>query len=119
MSSPSRGGGSMRGRQQIVCGRGCIASLATSSRTTEPDLAVVESSTADLVALEMSNLADIDREVLRLRVWEELTAAEIAEVVGLSVAATEKRITRAYAKLQARLERIGLVDNGTREAGAR
>ena len=53
----------------------------------------------------LESLPDRDREVLQLRVWEELTAAQIAVIVGASVAATEKRISRAYRKLERALRR--------------
>ena len=63
------------------------------------DVPLVEHSEAERIRVVLGRLAPADQEVLRLKVWEELTAPEIAEVIGTSLAAAEKRIERAYKKL--------------------
>jgi len=47
------------------------------------------------VSAALDCLTAKDREVLYLSAWEELTAAEMAVVLGVSPAAAEKRLTRA------------------------
>ena len=74
-----------------------------------PEMQTVERSVNAEVLAELDKLPPVDREVLQLKVWEELTAAQIADVVGLSVSATEKRISRAYKKLGQAVRRKSLV----------
>jgi len=57
------------------------------------------------VAAALSSLNQADQEVIRLRAWEELTAPQIAVVLGCSVAAAEKRVTRASQRLTRAVER--------------
>lgn len=65
-----------------------------------PEVQVVQRS-EDVEVLEaLSRLRDHDQEVLRLRVWEELTAPQIAQVLSISTAAAEKRIGRAFRRLE-------------------
>ena len=40
-----------------------------------------------------------DQEVLRLAIWEDLAASEIAVVLGVSVSAAEQRLHRAKKRL--------------------
>ena len=47
----------------------------------------------------MTTLGPADQEVLRLSAWEELSAPQIAEVVGCSVSAAEQRLHRAKIRL--------------------
>jgi RNA polymerase sigma-70 factor (ECF subfamily) len=51
----------------------------------------------------VQSLPDKYAEVLRLWAWEWLTAPEIAEVVGCSVSAAEKRLSRALKRIRASL----------------
>jgi RNA polymerase sigma-70 factor (ECF subfamily) len=51
------------------------------------------------VAAALESLSAADREVIRLRAWEELTAPQMAVVLGCSVSAAEKRMTRASQRL--------------------
>jgi RNA polymerase sigma-70 factor (ECF subfamily) len=73
--------------------------------TQGPEAETIERSESRRVREALERLPERDREVLRLRVWEELTAAQIATVMGASVSATEKRISRAYKKLERALRR--------------
>lgn len=41
----------------------------------------------------------VDREIVMLDVWEDLSRAEIAEVLGMTRAAVDQRVHRAYQKL--------------------
>lgn len=47
----------------------------------------------------VARLSDDDQELLRLRAWEELSLAEIASVVDLSVRAVEYRLARIRKRL--------------------
>jgi RNA polymerase sigma-70 factor (ECF subfamily) len=59
----------------------------------------------------LNAMDSIDREIIALRQFEELSNGEAAEVLGLSKAAASNRCVRAMARLQAVLERVpGLID---------
>jgi RNA polymerase sigma-70 factor (ECF subfamily) len=70
-----------------------------------PEVQVVMGSEYDEVGAALATLKDDDREVIRLRAWEELSAPQIAEVMGCSVSAAEKRIGRAWARLSNAVDR--------------
>ena len=75
-----------------------------------PEVQVVRSSEYAEVAAALEGLRPEDQEVIRLRAWEELTASQVATVLGCSVAAAEKRISRASARLTAAVERRRLIN---------
>jgi RNA polymerase sigma-70 factor (ECF subfamily) len=52
----------------------------------------------------LNGLESIDREIIALRNFEELTNHEIAELLSLSKAAASSRYVRALARLQSLLE---------------
>jgi RNA polymerase sigma-70 factor, ECF subfamily len=59
----------------------------------------------------LNGMDPIDREVIALRHFEELSNSETAQVLGLSKAAASNRYVRAMTRLQAVLERMpGLLD---------
>ncbi len=62
---------------------------------TEPDRQVVDA---------LNRLGDTDREIVLLRLWEELSIAEIADSVDISEAAVRKRISRARRRLRRLLD---------------
>lgn len=65
--------------------------------------AMVESSVEhQRVRDAVMQLASMDREVLLLSAWEGLTHTEIADAIGCSRAAVDKRIVRAKTRLAAR-----------------
>lgn len=74
-----------------------------------PETQVVMGSQFEQVQAAMAGLSDDDREVIRLRTWEELTAPQIARVLGCSTAAAEKRVTRAWSRLTKAVERSTMV----------
>ena len=69
-------------------------------REAGPEAQIVRRSEDEELMLALATLRDADQEILRLRVWEELSVPEIARVVGLSVAAAEKRVARAFERLE-------------------
>ena len=65
----------------------------------------------------LGSLSEADREVLMLVAWEELSHAQIGQVLGISANASAIRVHRARKRLAARLDRL---DNpGTDERKAR
>jgi RNA polymerase sigma-70 factor (ECF subfamily) len=54
----------------------------------------------------LNGMEPIDREIIALRHFEELTNAESAEVLGLEPSAASKRYIRALKRLQAALEHV-------------
>lgn len=84
--------------------RAKVSGLAQ-ERQPGPEIETVRDAESRRVHEVLDTLPERDREVLQLRVWEGLTAAQIAVVVGASVAATEKRISRAYLKFERAVRR--------------
>ena len=63
-------------------------------------LHIVMQSADDRVVLDaVRRLKPVDREIVMLDVWEDLSRAEIAEVLGMTRPAVDQRIHRAYQKL--------------------
>ncbi len=89
--------------------RSARRSLRTSARAqAEPvypgpgaDVVVVRNADDDALVRALESLRNADQEVLRLRAWEGLSAPQIAQVVGCSPAAAEKRLSRAMKRLEA------------------
>ena len=51
----------------------------------------------------VDRLKPLDRELLRLRTWEELSLAEIASITELTVRSVESRLARVRRRLSASL----------------
>lgn len=64
------------------------------------DVQIVRNAEDAALMEALRTLSDADQEVLMLRAWEGLTAFQVAEVVGCSLAAAEKRLARAMARLE-------------------
>jgi RNA polymerase sigma-70 factor (ECF subfamily) len=60
---------------------------------------VVQSAEDRQVAEAVQRLKPTDREIVRLDAWEDLTREEIAELMGMTRAAVDQRIHRAYQRL--------------------
>lgn len=81
-------------------------------RTVEDASVQVVRGEADREVLEaLARLDEIDREVVMLSLWEELSSPEVAEALGISEAAVRKRKSRARRRLQKQLEPAGQVGN--------
>ena len=65
----------------------------------DPMLVVVQRADDKVVTDAVRRLKSLDREIVMLDVWEGLSRAEIAEVMGMTRAAVDQRIHRAYQKL--------------------
>ena len=59
-----------------------------------------------LVLQASSRLKPIDREVLRLTLWEEMSHAEVAAVLGIGLAAVKQRAYRARRNLAAEYQKL-------------
>lgn len=70
-----------------------------------PEAQVVRATEYEAVAAALETLSTADQEVIRLRAWEELSAAQIAAVLGCSLPAAEKRVARASTRLSRAVER--------------
>jgi RNA polymerase sigma-70 factor (ECF subfamily) len=73
---------------------------------TTPSQAAVMAETRLLVQEALNGMDPIDREVLALKHFEQLSTAEIADVLGLSKAGAGSRYLRAIKRLRAILEQI-------------
>ena len=98
-----------------------VGALAPAT-TDGPETVVLSQAENDSLIEALEGLKAADREVLMLRAWEELTAPEIARTLGISVAAAEKRITRATNRLAAAMKGgtfTGLRPHASEEGGGR
>ena len=67
---------------------------------------------ADREVLEaLARLDDIDREVVTLSLWEELSSPEVAVALGITEAAVRKRKSRARRRLQRLLQPVEDVED--------
>lgn len=64
-----------------------------------PETEVIRRDEAQRILAALDDLSPTDQELLRLKAWEQLTSAEIAETLGLTVRAVDTRLTRARKKL--------------------
>lgn len=72
------------------------------------DVVVVRNDQDRRVLDAVSRLRERDQEVLRLSIWEELSAPEVAETLGCSVSAAEQRLHRAKRRLAQKLSSVSL-----------
>ncbi|MGD9855387.1 MAG: sigma-70 family RNA polymerase sigma factor [Planctomycetaceae bacterium] len=73
---------------------------------TSPSQAALRAELSEQIDLALSGMSDIDREVLALRHFEELSNLEIAQLLGLSEQAASLRYIRAISRLRDVLEKI-------------
>jgi len=70
-----------------------------------PEAIVMTHAETDSIDAALLALRPDDSEIIRLRAWEELTGPQIAEVLGISTAAAQKRLSRALERLATQLRR--------------
>lgn len=92
------------------------SSMALTSRfvahLTSPSQAAIRDEISVQLREALDGMSDIDREILSLRHFEELSNSEVAETLGISQKAASIRYIRAIARLKTILERIpGLFDD--------
>src|SRR5580658_2446542 len=73
---------------------------------TTPSQAAIKAETRLIVQEALNNMDPIDREVLALKHFEQLSTSEIAEVLGLSKAGAGSRYLRALKRLKEQLSQI-------------
>lgn len=78
--------------------RAKLASIAKESAAS-PETVVVRNESADEALLALEALKPLDQEMVQLRIWEELSSAEIGEIVGLKATAVDMRLSRARKRL--------------------
>ena len=76
------------------------------ARGTSPTGAVARAEAADQIREAVADMEPTDQEILALRHFEELTNAEVAEILGITGAAASTRYIRALKKLQEVLSRF-------------
>lgn len=90
--------------RSMDAGTGSDTSVAIAAQIADrnqgPGSAVAQAEEADRLAVALDTMDPVDREVLALRHYEQLSNAEVAEVLGLSVSAASKRYLRALARLR-------------------
>jgi RNA polymerase sigma-70 factor (ECF subfamily) len=69
-----------------------------------PDEQVLRNEEDQELIEALSRLSRTDREIVQLAMWEELSASDIAIVLGISRAAVDQRFTRAKKRLSHQLE---------------
>lgn len=69
-----------------------------------PEVQVVQSAGDSELIRAVARLKPLEQELLRLRTWEELSLAEIAQLVDISVRAVDSRLHRIRKKLATTLE---------------
>lgn len=81
-----------------------------------PDESLVTRSEHEDVLAALTTLKPSDQELLRLHAWEELSRKEIAQVLGISVAAADMRLHRAIARMSGALRSKGFPGHTTGRA---
>ncbi|MGA2032332.1 MAG: sigma-70 family RNA polymerase sigma factor [Thermoguttaceae bacterium] len=97
-------------RQEVALGRPAAPEVDSVSlscgllaQVTSPSMAVMRMEMQASVQELVDGLDPLDREVLALRHYEELTNQEVAEELGITTAAASKRYIRALERLKAAL----------------
>ena len=79
---------------------------------TSPSFAAVRAELSDQLNVALESMGDLDREVLALRHFEELSNTETAKILNLSEQAASLRYVRALGRLKKVLTAIpGFLDN--------
>lgn len=78
--------------------RAKLASLP-SEPAASPETIFVRNELAEEALFALESLKPLDQEMVQLRIWEELSSAEIGEVVDLKATAVDMRLSRARKRL--------------------
>ena len=82
-----------------------VASLGVAAISLPEDVVILREESRQLLAA-LAALNSTDQEILRLTAWEELSQAEIAVVLGISVGAVRQRLYAAKKKLASEYNRL-------------
>lgn len=94
--------------------RGRLSERLSGLRSTTPDPVETQISNSEdhaMVLRAAAALRPIDREILRLTLWEELPHADVASVLDLDVGAVRQRASRARRALAAEYRRLVRIDD--------
>ncbi len=86
-------------RGSAACLASCVAGTLTS-----PSGAAARNEDVAALEIALGELDEVDREILLLRHFEELSNSETAQVLGLQAPAASKRYVRALARLKQIME---------------
>ena len=75
--------------------------------TRTPESVLMRRAEDQMVIDALALLNPDDRELLRLRVWEEFAREDLAAVFGISIEAIDMRLSRAKKKMAKALRRVG------------
>ena len=82
-----------------------VLSLQLAASQTSPSQAAIRAETLTTLASVLARMSAIDREILAMRHFEELSNDEIASILGMKKTATSNRYIRAVDRLHDALER--------------
>ncbi len=92
-----------------------VKAMSEPTRTgSDPETQLIRRAEDDELAVAISSLSGTDQEVILLRAWEDLSAPTIATVLGCSVSAAEKRVTRAFKRLEQAIKASDRITNPSR-----
>jgi RNA polymerase sigma-70 factor (ECF subfamily) len=74
--------------------------LSDDSTVPAPDDVVERGALVRALQAAMSELSDLDRNIVRMRLYEERSTSEVSKALGLSTAAVKTRLYRARVSLQ-------------------
>jgi RNA polymerase sigma-70 factor (ECF subfamily) len=89
----------------VAASSSCMAASLAGEQTS-PSLAAIRGETMTQLEAALDRLDPIDREVLALRHFEELSNNEVAALLGIQKAAASKRYVRALERLKGALAEI-------------
>jgi RNA polymerase sigma-70 factor (ECF subfamily) len=90
----------------VTCVSSAVLAAQLLGRDSRPSDAAARAERRQCVREALDALDPVDREVLVLRHFEELTAAETAQVLGIARSAASKRYIRALQRLKGRIEAL-------------
>jgi RNA polymerase sigma-70 factor, ECF subfamily len=83
-----------------------LSELGAAAGWGDPEAAVLGRESREVLARAMDQLGSADREILLLREIEDLPGAEVASILGLSLAAMKTRLHRARLRLAAKVRSV-------------
>lgn len=99
--------------RELLLYRGALPAASSASlaaqllgRLTSPSQAVIKAETRVRLQEVLNRMDDVDREVLALRHFEQLSNGEVAEVLGIQESAASNRYVRALKRLRQVLAEI-------------
>jgi RNA polymerase sigma factor (sigma-70 family) len=96
--------------------RAALAVRAAGQRATQaidPEDAAISDDNRRAIVVAMNQLHRDDRLVIALRHFEQLSEAEVADVLGCPIGTVKSRLSRAMARLRRRLEPSALQGDGS------